>query len=279
MEETISINLLAFQRQRFETLAETHGVLTQDVVTTLHSIIKSAMMAGRTHCLIQTLRIGKQFSYSSRAIQDAHPVLNAHTMAPFTKGAQWARLNGQMDPLLQWLRSQGIHFVCTTKQMERKLSFGQPSYAEFLHIEAVFIPEYTDLREQQGHVLAIWNTVYMSKCLDNSMISQWNQRALTAVRCGAGYFAVCTLYLESDYIEDNGELNHLACICPREHLSMRPLEPNPRWKLDSKFNTLVRWVLQLGYEWTLCCAVGEKDRVSNWAYFTVMLDPLEKYAE
>ena len=273
------MNLGMYQKKRFEFLAETGGKLTQDAIGMLHSIIKNAMLSGRTHARIQTIRISRQFSYILRDLKETLPLYDAHTLQPFPPDARRIQLHRVMDPLVAWLKEQGVHFICTTKTMNRFLTFGTTPFADFVHIEAIFIPEDTDLREQTGRVLALWNSVYMLKCLDASMVSQWNQRALAALRTGATHFAVCTLYLEYDYTErGNTTEDEFSCDVPREHLTMMPIEPNPNWKLDQKFSYLIMWAKQLGYAWTLCTGYSREEcRPSNWAYFTVMLDPLEEY--
>ncbi len=120
-----------------------------------------------------------------------------------------------------------------------------------------------------------WNTQYMYKCLDDSAIPTWNARCANAMRTGASHFAVCTLYRHCDYDVPaaDGAFSEMLCAKPLHHLSMTALDRCGPWVLEPKMATLVAWVHQHGFEWTLTMPDSE----SEWAYFVVMLDPVERF--
>lgn len=280
------MNLGNYQRKRFGALSQSGGEMKQEVVQMLHSIIRNAMLCGMTHMRLQTFRMPQDFQYRyANTPKNSFAIYDSHTLLPFEKTKARISFNTFLNDFFQWLQREGVHFICTTKLMKNKVTFGELPFAAFVHVEAIFIPEDTDLREQTGRILSLWNTVYTAKCLDNSMIQQWNQRALAAIRVGAGHFVVCTLYLEADYTEtlldkETGlrKRDEFTVIEPRDHLTMTPLAVDPMWRLDRKFAYLVGWVSQMGYAWTLTCGWSrEEERFSLWAYFTVLLDPLERY--
>ena len=278
---TTTLNLGQFQRKCFEGLSQTQGKLTADILKGLHGIVRNAMLSGRCHCRLQTLRLSRDFSYRYRQVKDGYHLHDAYTLEKLDTHAQISFMP-HMLPFVEWMRAQGIHFICTTKLMKDKVVMGDLPLADFCHVEAIFIPEDTDLREQQGRTLSLWNTVYTAKCLDGSMVPEWNKRLLAAIKTGAAHAVISTLYLGSDYEplktetaeEEDASFN---CTSPRHHLTMQLLEARPRFRLDCKFRFLVGWVAQLGYEWTLTCGEDREGRCSPWAYFVVMLDPLEKY--
>lgn len=267
-----------YQRKRFEAVSRHGGDMKQEVVHMLHSIVRNAMLCGMTHMRLQTFRLARDFQYRyTENTKGTHAVHDAHTLLPFQGTRARVAFNTHTQDFFQWLQHEGVHFMCTTQLMRNKVTFGELPLADFVHVEAIFIPEDTDLREQQGRILSLWNTVYTAKCLDNSMLQQWNQRALAAIRVGAAHFVVCTLYAEADYTTSSAR-DEFSVNEPRDHLTMAPLAPAPEWHLDKKFGYLVAWVAQLGYQWTLTCGYNqEEERYSSWAYFTVLLDPLERY--
>lgn len=275
------MNLREYQKQRFEAFMSSGGSkLTQDVNRILHSTCRNAMLSGKTHFRIQTLRMPGAFSYTYKDEEDnTFPIYHAHTLEPIKDITARVRLNQKfVKPLFDWLMEQGIHFYLTTQVTSQKLHFGNKSLASFIHVEAYFIPEDTELREKQGPLLCLWNNVYTVKCLDQSMLMDWNKRLVAAFRTGGTYCVVSTLYLGSDYDEtpkdkDTGLpiRNEFNVEYPRNHLTMQPLEPLPDWSLKQKFTILLTWVTQLNYKWTLLCESSKQ-----WAYFAVLLDPIEK---
>jgi len=277
----VPMDLGAYQRKRFEAVSRNGGNMTQDVVQMLHSIIRNAMYSGQSNTRLQTFRLARDFQYRyTEKTQTAHAVHDAHTLIEIKGTRARVSFSTHTSDFFQWLQREGVHFLCTTQVMRNKVTFGELPLADFVHVQALFIPEDTDLRERQGQVLSLWNTVYTAKCLDNSMVQQWNQRALAAVRIGGTHFVVCTLYAESDYTTTTGkaESDEFKVVEPRNHLTMVPLMPTPKWTLDKKFAYLIGWVAQLGYQWTLTCGYHTQEtRCSSWAYFTVLLDPLERY--
>lgn len=280
-EEEVPVDFRRYQRERYECY---QGRITVEVNRILHSIIRNAMISGKTHFRLQTLRMPTAFTYVYHQ-KDHHtyPIYHAHTLLPIENTTARVRFNGEhVKTLLDWLREQGVHFCCTTLITNPVTHFGNVSLAGFIHIEGYLIPEDTDLREKPGPLLSLWNGVYTIKCLDESMVGEWNKRLLASFRVGASYCIICTLYLGGDYdvTPKNPEnqlpiRNEYNVIQPRNHLTMQVLEYD--WSLKEKFKIMLSWVSQLNYPWTLLCGWKEEEkRVSNWAYFTIMLDPLEK---
>jgi len=274
------VDFARFQKERFEAFTLAKGKITYDVNKILHSVCRNAMLCGKTHFRLQTLRMPGAFSYTYNRKDDdtTHTIYHIHTLKPIADTTARVKLNKEYTkPLFDWLREQGVHFYLTTHQMSNTTSFNNKPLANFVHIEAYLIPEDTDIREKTGMILSLWNGVYTIKCLDQSMIGEWNKRLLSAFRTGAAHCVICTLYLESDY-EDTPKnnknnlpiRNEYNVLNPRDHLTMELLNPMPDWSLKDKFTTLLSWVTQLNYKWTLLCS----DKCS-WAYFTVMLDPVE----
>lgn len=282
-EQQQPLNLQKFQQSRFECLNQSTGTLTQDNIDIFNNIVKNAMLAGQTSARIQTLRIGKQYIYtytSGGSSGIAYTVYDTHTKRPF-EGPVRAILKLNLNSLLEWIKAQGMHFICTTSAMKNRVTMNlhhqTHALADFLHIVVVFLPPNLELREKVGPTISLWNSVYTAKCLDQSMVVRWNERLIGAIRTGATYFVVCTLYAGADYSickEANAETIGLMCIEPRQHLTMALIDPDPGWALaQDKFKIMCNWVVQLGYAWTLLTESAE----CSWAYFTVLLDPLEKY--
>ena len=83
--------------------------------------------------------------------------------------------------------------------------------------------------------------------------------------------------------------NPFLCPVGLDHLTMEYLtnvvdytRDAPSWLVDRRFADMIKWVSYQKWSWTLCFATTplEKDtssnkvRISRWAYFTVLLDPL-----
>lgn len=279
----VPVDFRRYQRERFECYA---GKMTHDVNQKLHHIVRNAMVSGKTHFRLQTLRMPIAFSYAYNKLEGTLPIYHAHTLRPIEKTTARVRFNQTfMKPLLDWMMEQGIHFYCTTTVMSDQVSFGNLPLAGHINIEAYLIPEDTDLREKHGPLLSLWNGVYTIKCLDASMLGEWNKRVLAAFRTGASHCIICTLYMGSDYDDTPKDQqtnlpthNEYTVVNPRNHLTMELLNPMPDWSLkENKFTVLLSWVTQLNYKWTLLCGWSDEEkRPSHWAYFSLLLDPLEK---
>lgn len=261
------IDLASYQRKRFESL-HVHGCFNQEVVQTLLSILKNASLAGQTHARVQTIHLATDYAYSRRQPADpkALVVHDTLTLLPFKGTLTRINLAARPRELTEWLLEHKVHFMITTSCMSERVSDAcEPTFANFMHIVAVFVPEE---KEQ-----SIWNSAFLKKSLDSSMVTGWNEKCLAAIRTGAAHFAICILYHRLDYLEAKGEEDdEFCCAEPRTHLSMTLIK-DAHYRLDSKCKTLVNWARQIGYTWTLALAVD-----AHWAYFTVLLDPISKYA-
>ncbi len=267
----VLLDLASYQRKRFECL-NAQGGLTQEVIQTLLSILKNATIAGQTHARVQTLHLAKDYAYSRRQPPDekAHPVYDAQTLLPIQGTVTRVHLAARPRELTEWLHEQKVHFIIATSCTAVPAKGCEPAFADFMHIIALFVPEKASINP------SIWNSAFLQKSLDQSMVTSWNEKCLAAIRIGASHFAVCILYYRLDYrfMPHGGETelddSSLVCAAPRENPSMT-LAKDCCFKLESKCVTLVAWSRQIGYSWTL--ATGSH----NWAYFTVLLDPINKY--
>ena len=274
----IAVNLQDYQRKRFETLT-IHGSLTQEVIQSVLSILKNATTCGQTHARVQTLHLAKDYTYSRRQPpdKDAHVIHDMLTLQPYGGTSTRIHLAARPRELVEWLiGEQKVRVIVATCCMSEARSFGEPTFASFMHLYAVLVPE-----KQAGG--GVWNAVFLKKSLDASMVQGWNDRCLAALRIGASYFSVCVLYRGSDFSAAGGDTKgvpeELKCIQPRQHLTMVPHEKDPHWVLNEKCSTLVTWVDQAGYRWTIATEayVSEETKEvvhSIWGFFVVLLQPL-----
>lgn len=267
-------NLRGFEARRLQTLTG-HTALTQDILKTASDIIQRAMEAGQVRARVQTLHLShQQFTYTGSAGgSETHPLYDAYTLLPLPGVEKRIAFASVVREFVHWIREQGLQFLCTTQCFP---GAGGSIPIPFVHVEAIFVP--VTPAPRGARALEIWNTVYMQKCLDASALGAWNQRCADAIRRGASHFVVCTLYRWSDFFPPS-EGGGIACAQPvRHHLTMAPLEDLLGEKkplfLNAKFDVMVRWVAELGYAWTLTMENADK---SEWAYFCVLLDPLEQY--
>lgn len=91
-----------------------------------------------------------------------------------------------------------------------------------------------------------------------------------------------------------------VCVLGRDHLTMQPLtnivvgtydnkeknetmqewSKHPMWCVEERFSTMVDWVHRQGWYWTLLFATCNSQHepgkivISQWAYFTVIMDPI-----
>ena len=199
------------------------------------------------------------------------------TLQPYGGTSTRIHLAARPRELVEWLiGEQKVRVIVATCCMSEARSFGEPTFASFMHLYAVLVPE-----KQAGG--GVWNAVFLKKSLDASMVQGWNDRCLAALRIGASYFSVCVLYRGSDFSAAGGDTKgvpeELKCIQPRQHLTMVPHEKDPHWVLNEKCSTLVTWVDQAGYRWTIATEayVSEETKEvvhSIWGFFVVLLQPL-----
>jgi len=275
-------NMLEYQLKRLRSFETDGCVLKQETVLWMQRTIRNAMNAGQGHARLQTLTVGSLALYISASKQVAvvvHPLYNTYTLQLF--GGTRVQTTLHVKRLTDWLYEQGLHFIFTSERTSENLLFGEPVLSKFVHVVAVFVPHDADPRETPGHAIVAWNTLYMQKCLDSSMVPTWNKRLFMAIQLGASHFFVSTLYYRADYYEkEEGKEDaplgfHVKA--PRHHLTMMPITPAPRWMLNHrKFADMVAWITSLGYGWTLC-TTDDGEPVCTWAYFTALLNPIATF--
>ena len=194
------------------------------------------------------------------------------------------------------------------------LFVGPPTLCSKVFLMAVFLPENPNLLDggPPGTLLSCWNDVRTPKCLDSSMVPTWSERVYKAIRCGIKSVVLSTLrfgdyeeqkqpqqqeqepyaplpsHMASYFGSEKAECDPFLCQVGRNHLTMELLtnvsgynSEAPSWVVDRRFVDMVAWVAQNHWSWTLCFAAEplESDpthvRLSRWAYFTVLLDPLD----
>lgn len=264
-------DLRGFEARHMQTL-QGHTRLSQEAIRGASKIIQCAMESGQVRARVQTIHLAhQQFCYSNIMSTDTHPLYDMYTLSPLANTEKRICFSSVIREFVEWLKSQGLDFRCTTCTYPN--SEGVP--VPFVHLEVIFVPE-TPARV--GRAIDIWNTKYMQKCLDTSSIPAWSQRCADALRRGASHFVVCTLYRSSDFFPPS-EGAGIACMQRiRHYLTMMPvssLMDDEQLVLNNKFTVMVQWVREIGYVWTL---LMPDLQTSEWAYFTVLLDPLEKYA-
>jgi hypothetical protein len=270
-----TIDMLTFQKHRCEGLTQ-HGKLNQDVIQAMQSTLKNAVAAGQTHARVQTLFLSQHYGYS-RSLpypKQAHIVHDDLTLEPMTNCLTRINLAPRARELTEWLQEQGVHYICTSLNTTPKRTFGEPSLADFIFIVAVFIPQQ---QQQQEDGRVPWNVAFSSKVLDAPDV--WNTRCVNAIRVGASYATICTLYYGMDFkvaFPEEPETEY-TCSSARVHPTMKPC--NKRFQLvGDKFKPLIVWVKQLSYSWTCVLETdytGEDGGVPQWAYFTILLNPLK----
>lgn len=277
----------------FESIGN-HGVLTQDMMLGMVKIMECAMQAGASHARVQLLRQSfNHFCYTARKGSSTMVIHDAQTHTPLVHSKQNVLLSRIALDLVQWLRGQGVQVLCATSAHQPTRLKGEPSLASWLYVVAVFIPLGDDNVDHDdgaaaasGRMRSLWNSVYMPKCLDASALDQWAGRAQRAFAAGATHTALCTLYLEADFVASaasaaEAPLPDYPLLCTdivRHHLTMQPALSDWVWRLHKRFSILVGWVRQYGYRWTLCHAGDDGAQLPpRWVYFTLLLDPLVAY--
>lgn len=256
--KTSALDIAQFQKKKFESLTS-EGGLTQKVIQLVLGVIKNAMEAGQTHARVQTLFLSRHYTYNRLEpyASESFVVHDTNTFMPITHIKTRIVLAQRAKEFVDWLISLHLKVLCTSTCLDNE------TFATHMYVVVLFTPLLVD-----GRVAGIYNGVFLTKCLDDSMIPEWNSRCLSAINAGCAYFTVCTMYLEVDYKKQKPlDEAELVVRQPREYLTMRFLE-DCKWTLCNKFDVLVAWVKQLGYTWTLS---AEKD--ANWAYFIVLLEP------
>ena len=263
-------DLQALQRKRLECLADDASDLSADVITMLQSTIRNAMRAGQCHARVQLLRLGLQFTYATASSDSAYEqrtvtyaLHDAWTLRP-VRAPTRTRVHlagGAPRALIAWLQTEGLQFLFTS------VAVREAAPADFVYVEAVFVPA----ELHNGQAQTAWNQKYTVKCLDDSMVAQWNERCVSAVRAGLTHFVVCTLHWPADFNDAESASFQQRVPQVRHYLSMEPLEY--AWYMHKRFSLLVAWVHQLGYQWALCT----RSQNAAWAYFCVLLEPLVTY--
>jgi len=280
-------DIVAYQRKRFEGINAAAG-FTQEVINSITSIIKAAMDAGQLKARVQTLHLAScQYGFSriEPYSGEDHILYDARTLKPMQGCKTRVHFNARVMEMLQWIKAQGLGWVCAT---HRSKSGG---LAGFVYIFVVFIPcapsgpsgpsgpgGATGTKSPRGSAApggggrasSLWNTVYMAKSFDDP--SSWNERCLSAIRSGASYCAICTLYREADFMIDGGDIPLEGPML--HHLSMDPIDDR-KWGLSKRFAPLVEWTKHISFGWTLSTSGGAAG--AQWAYFIVLFDPLEEY--
>jgi hypothetical protein len=259
-------DLRGFEARRLQTL-QGQTRLTQESIQVASGIIQSAMQSGQGHARVQTIFLSQaQFTLTSNVSTDTFQVHDCYMLTPIKSLEKRVCFTSCVRDFVNWIREQGLHFLCT--------SLSNGTNPTFLHIEAYFIPEQPV--PAGARALSLWNTVYTQKCVDASAIPAWNQKCAHAIRRGGSHFIVCTLYKHSDFfpISDTTTLQGIVVpSAPRHHLSMAVLSAQEEsLVLNPKFDIMVEWVRELGYNWTLTMASSSVE--VEWAYFVVLLDPI-----
>jgi hypothetical protein len=258
------IDFQAYQRKRFEGI-HYQGSLTQEVIQSAISVLKVASGAGQTRARVQLLHLSTDYTYSRRDPPDegAFVVHDAHTLKPHVGCRTRIHLAARAREFVDWLiGEQKVQVVLATWTTRDGGSvIGEPTFANFMHVIAVFVHEKISP--------SIWNAPFVKRSGD---VTAWNEKCLAAIRIGVAHFAVCVLYHKSDYGKDKD--GDLVCVKPVYHLTMEPLKEDPQWKLDGTLcGSLVQWCTKIGYKWTLGISINH----SNWAYFVVILDPINEF--
>ncbi len=286
-ESKVRIDLQEYQRKRFEGLSQ-HGFLNQDVIQTILSTLKNATVSGQTRARVQTLHLAKDYSYSRHQPpdKDALVIHDMYTFQPFAGTSTRIRLASRARELLEWLiGEQKVCVIAATCCMSTDRVFGEPTFASFMHLYAIFVPEKPSVPP------SVWNAAFVKNL---TAVPAWEERVVAGLRTGASHVTLCVLYKGAQYAallpgdsggDGGGEHKELVCAEPRHYLSLIPLEKSPKWVLDAKCATLVSWVLQTGYQWTLgmevytLAAAEEKGTTtttySYWANFIVLLQALQ----
>lgn len=240
------------------------------------------------------------------------PVRNMWTMLPLCRaegdgdaGSPFIiHVNERLKSVLKWLLHSGVHYCFTSVMVEGGgLLVPYPAtMASWVLLTALFLPEFPTPQDQPGPLLSLWNDVRTPKCLDTTMYGVWVERVVKGIKAGATHVVLCTLhegdyeeYVESEYdweaVEARGLIwtRALVCAAPRDHLTMQPLAAvayyasrAPQWIVDARFADMVNWAVYHLWQWTLLFATApsaKKEneglvRISRWAYFAVLLDPL-----
>jgi hypothetical protein len=232
------------------------------------------------------------------------PVRNMWTMLPLHKHGDSPfiiRINEKLKTVLKWLLHNGVHYCFTSVMVEGGglLISYPPDMANWVILTALFLPEFPDPQDHPGPFLSLWNDVRTPKCLDTTMCGVWVERVVKGIKAGVTRVVLCTLH-EGDYEEyvdstydwggaTEAWTRELVCVTPRDHLTMQPLNKivyykssAPQWIVDARFSDMVSWVTYHRWQWTLLFATTPSvkkeytgmTRISRWAYFTVLLDPL-----
>lgn len=266
--DTTNFDVIAYQKRKYECLAAAGGELNGDVTQTVMTTLRNALLAGQTKCRVQTLRLASnQYAYCFRDTSTSHLIYDTLTLVPYRDSKMRIVLESGVRRFTEWLLENRVHFICTTS----RLSEVDDSFANFLHIVAVFIPIEGE-GNHKGNTL--WNNVYMQRAIGDER--GWMERTLIGIRTGVAHFVMITVYYQVDYapikmVDKCDDL--LLCRKPRDHLTMTQLSGRV-WIMDSKFASLIEWVKKKGFNWTLA---NDGTDGCNWAYFVVLLDPLNTY--
>jgi hypothetical protein len=307
----LPLDFQSYAKKRYETIAAAAGAaagavgLSQEAIQMAQSILKAALLCGQTTARVQTLRLAlNHYSFVTTRGDGGdestlvYPLYDARTLA-LIHPKRCVYLSARGQDLVQWLQEhQQLGVMCTAVS-----GGGQPTMSPFVYIVAVLVPppmEPTLVGSTGGGGgYALWNSVFQKNptTVTAADIDQWNTRCVTAMRAGASHFTLATLYKGRDYrpAPTTGLLaGPLLCAMSLEHPTMAPLAqpaqpaqpalaggaPNKAiaWTLsDTPFcRALSQWCSQAGYRWALAMKHLGPDRFSHWAYFVVLLDPLDQ---
>lgn len=247
------VDLVAYQQNKYSWLTK-YGSLNQEGIRHMSGLLKNAILSGQSSARLLTLSLDQHYTYSWNG-NGINKVYNMHTLEEI-KGVT-VTLASRAREVTEWILEQpGMRFMCSTQQTI--------NVSHFIHIIAIFIP----VLSSSG----LWNSVFTYKSLDGSAVSAWNEKCIAALRVGAVRFNLFTLYAHQDYKVQPSPGWTEDCTDIRHHLTMQPLNKDVAFQLNPKFASVIAWVQQIQYKWILTM---EGNDGSEWAYFTILLDPLE----
>lgn len=265
--------------------------LNEEFKRRVYRLIKSAMNAGQSTCVVTHLRQSQHYTCTplpetgaNKPLDDCE-VLLAHG---------WIRVHGAAAHVVQWLLSLGVEwdlvpYSQSVSIMDTLILSGRAD----LIARWTRLPDAQDpapayaghpSRDPRGKLISYWDSVLMVKTtrqLDGA--PRWHNIVRGAIRCGQIDSIIACLWEGADYFQvPNADTftsqfpGQLVPLAARQLPSRSALPPDLRsnWAIDEHLKEVVAWLQYQGLLWYLSFVVfetkeGEIKR-SNYAYLTAV---------